>query len=125
MATAPVKVLLVAENTVGFYPLLERLENCGYQCEVTPSCEDGARLVAEAPFDVALCSVGTQNLAPLLSAVQSSSSSLFRYLLVQDGCWWVPSVLRGEPCSDAPAFRDSELPAALAQIVNHVHHYAV
>ncbi len=40
--------------------------------------------------------------------------------LVEDGCWWVPTVARGEPCSCAPAFRDAEFANALDTMVKEV-----
>jgi hypothetical protein len=54
MATARLRVLLVAESGTGFSPLLERLENFGCQCQLVPSCIEGARLVEDTFFDLVL-----------------------------------------------------------------------
>jgi len=112
-ADRPVKVLLVGGSSVGFSPLSEQLEKSGYQCRFVGTCLDGARLIARSSFDLVLCSGRMKGFQLLLSAVRRSSASLFRYLLVEDGCWWVPTVLRGEDCSRAPAFRDREFASAL------------
>jgi hypothetical protein len=117
MATAPVRVLLVAENGKGFSPLQERLEDSGCQCQVASSCLDGAQLIAQKPFDLVVCSDRAEDFGSLLDAARSSSASLFRYLLVEDGCWWVPSILRGRRCSRAVAFRDREFSEALDQLI--------
>ena len=117
MDTAPVRVLLVAESGTGFSPLLERLENFGWECQLVPSCLDGARLVEEISFDLVLCSARSENFQSLLIAARSSSASLIRYLMVEHGCWWVPTIVRGEPCSRAVAFRDSEFPGELYKLI--------
>lgn len=116
----PVKVLLVGGSNIGFSPLSERLEGSGYKCEFVTTCLDGARLVARKSFDLVLCSGRMKGFQLLLSAARRSSASLFRYLLVEDGCWWVPTVLRGETCSRAPAFRDAEFANALDTMIKEV-----
>jgi hypothetical protein len=118
--TWPVRVLLVGGSNIGFSLLSERLEKSGYHCEFVATCLDGARLIARASFDFVLCSGGTKGFQLLLSAARRSSASLFRYLLVEDGCWWVPTVLRGESCTRAPAFRDAEFANALDTMVKEV-----
>jgi len=115
-----VNVLLVGGTNIGFSPLSESLEKSGYHCEFVATCLDGARLVARASFDLVLCSGRTKGFQLLLSAARRSSASLFRYLLVEDGCWWVPTVLRGESCTRAPAFRDAEFANALDTMVKEV-----
>jgi CheY-like chemotaxis protein len=119
-ADRPVKVLLVGGSSVGFSPLSEQLERSGYQCRFVATCLDGARLIARASFDLILCSGRMRGFQLLLSAVRRSSASLFRYLLVEDGCWWVPTVLRGEDCSRVPAFRDTEFASALDTMANEI-----
>ena len=117
--TQPVRVLLVGGSNIGFSPLSGRLEKSGYQCQFVTSCLDGARLVARSSFDLVLCSGRMKGFQLLLSAARRSSASLFRYVLVEDGCWWVPTVLRGEPCLGAPAFRDAEFANALDTMVTY------
>jgi len=116
----PVEVLLVGGSSIGFSPLSERLEKSGYNCQFVSTCLDGARLIARASFDLVLCSGRMKGFQVLLSAARRSSASLFRYLLVEDGCWWVPTVLRGEECSRAPAFRDTEFANALDTMVKEI-----
>ena len=119
-AGRPVRVLLVGGSSVGFSPLSEQLERSGYQCRFVSTCLDGARLIARASFDLVLCSGRMKGFQLLLSAVRRSSASLLRYLLVEDGCWWVPTVLRGEDCSRAPACRDTEFASALDTMANGI-----
>jgi CheY-like chemotaxis protein len=113
-------VLLVVESATGLSPLLQRLEDFGCQCQLAASCLDAAQRITQTSFDVVLCGDQTKNFPSLLNAVRSSSASLFRYLLVEDGCWWVRAICQGEPCSDAPAFRDREFSEALDQMSKSV-----
>ena len=118
MDTATVRVLLVGESQTGFSSLLQRLQKSGCQCHFVASCFDGARLVAHASFDLILCSGQMNGFQVLSNAARGSSASLFRYLLVEDGCWWVPAVLRGEQSAGAPALRPSEFARALDALVS-------
>lgn len=119
-AERAIKVLLVGGSSVGFSPLSEQLEKSGYKCRFVSTCLDGARLVARASFDLVLCSGRMKGFQLLLGAVRRSSASLFRYLLVEDGCWWVPTVLRGEDCLRAPAFRGTEFASALDTMAKEI-----
>jgi hypothetical protein len=112
-----VRVLLVGESRIGFSCLLERLQKGGCQCHFTASCVEGAHLVADSSFDLVLCSGQMDGSQDLISAVQGSNATLFRYVLVEDGCWWVPAVLQGEQCAGAPALRPSEFAKALDTMV--------
>jgi hypothetical protein len=49
----------------------------------------------------------------LLSAAKNSGATLFRYILVEDGCWLLPTLIAGEPCLSAPALREAELSEVL------------
>lgn len=117
MYAATARVLLVGENEIGFSSLLHRLEKNGCQCRFTTSCFEGARLVVDSSFDLVLCGGQMNGSQDLISAVLGSTSTLFRYVLVEDGCWWVPAVLRGELCTGALALRPSEFAKALDTIV--------
>lgn len=117
VASRPVRVLLVGGGSVGNWPFAERLEQSGYHCECVATCLDAAHLMADGLFDLALCSVRMKGFELLRSAVSHSSTSLFRYVLVEDGCWWLPTVLRGESCLNAPAFRGTEFAGALDTMI--------
>jgi len=119
-ARRPVRVLLIGAGSVGCWPFSEHLEESGYHCEYVPTCLEAARLIAQGSFDLTLCSVRVKGFELLLGAVRHSLSSLFRYVLVEDGCWWVPTVLRGESCPSVPAFRGTEFAGALDTMIREV-----
>jgi hypothetical protein len=116
MGSVPIQVLLVGENGMRCSSLAERLKQYGCECRAVSGCLDGARLVSRDSFDLVLCSGRLKGFQTLVAAARSSSASLFRYLLVEDGCWWVPTVFHGDRCSRAPAFRDAEMAKVLDAI---------
>jgi hypothetical protein len=117
MRVATVSVLLVGDSEEEFSSLLQPLEKRGCQCQFVPSCLDAGGMVAQASFDLVLCSSQIKGFQTLLDAACRSSASLFRYFPVEDGCWWVPVAVRGERCLDAPALRPSEFAKALDAMV--------
>jgi hypothetical protein len=104
MATVPVKVLLVGESGLEFSGLTEQLEKYGCECESVSGCVDGAQLVRRTSFDLVLCSGRMKGFQALVSAALHSSASLFRCLLVEDGCWWGPGRLPGQTVLACPGF---------------------
>ena len=109
MDTGTVRVLLVGESEGQFSPLVAHLRACGCECQVVSSPLNGAGLVLSgASFDLVLCSVEMRDCQGLIAAVLGSSTDLFRYLPVEDGCWWVPTVHQGTLCAGAPALRAGE-----------------
>ena len=111
MDTGNMRVLLVgAEAGLSF--LCARLHKAGCLCQVAPTSAEGARLLSRRLFDLVLCSIDVDGYDVLADAVLNSSASLFRYLPVEDGCWWVSAVVRGERCT-GKAFRPAEFLKAL------------
>ena len=117
MDAATVRVLLVGESRAGYSSILQRLQKSGCQCQFAASCKEGARMVGDASFDLVLCGSQMDGSQNLIRAVAGSSASLFRYVLVEDGCWWVPAILQGESCASAQALRPREFTKVLDSIV--------
>ncbi|MBZ5529022.1 MAG: hypothetical protein LAN71_14130 [Acidobacteriia bacterium] len=113
----PVRILLVGESPMGFSYLSQRLEKRGCECCVAYSNYDGARLFREHPFDLVLCCGSREGIESLVTSIIGSSASLYRSHRVEDGCWWLPAVLRGEACTGAPAFQPGEFMKVLDQVV--------
>lgn len=107
------KVLLIGESEAGSLSLLSCLRRSGWQCQVATSCRQAVRLLADGSFGLVLCSVDFSGTGWLIATILGSSVSLFRYLPVENGCWWVPTVLRGERCLGALALRPNEFSKTL------------
>lgn len=118
----PVRILLVGESPMGFSYLSQRLEKRGCECRVAASNFDGARMFREHPFDLVLCCGSRAGIEALVTSIIGSSASLYRSHRVEDGCWWLPAVVRGEPCTGAPAFQPGEFMKVLDQVVDTLRH---
>jgi hypothetical protein len=46
-----------------------------------------------------------------------SRATIFYTFPVENGCWWLPALLRGEDCHGAPAFRRKEFPQELERLL--------
>ena len=46
-----------------------------------------------------------------------SRATIFYTFPVENGCWWLPALLRGEDCHGAPALRRKEFPQELKRIL--------
>ncbi len=116
MDAATVRVLLVGESKSGYSSIIRHLEKSGCQCQFANSCSQGAGLAAGSSFDLVLCGSQMDGSQELIGAVIDSRATLFRYVLVEDGCWWVPAVLQGKYCPDAPAMRPRQFTGVLDSI---------
>ena len=53
----------------------------------------------------------------LASELIGSKASIFYTFPVENGCWWLPTLRRGQDCHGAPAFRRNEFPFELERIL--------
>jgi hypothetical protein len=53
----------------------------------------------------------------LVSELVGSEASIFYTFPVENSCWWLPTLHRGEDCHGAPAFRRNEFPFELERIL--------
>jgi len=103
-----VRVLMVGKSETGFSSIKEYLHKLDCHCEFAPSCSHGARLAEQGSFDLILCDVEMEDFQAMVGTALGSPGSAFRFLLVEDGCWWVPTVLMGEQCVGVSALRPFE-----------------
>jgi hypothetical protein len=54
----------------------------------------------------------------LSAELAGSEVSLFYTFPVEEGCWWLPALRRGQNCHGAPAFRRNEFPLELKRILH-------
>ena len=116
-----VRVLLVGKSEAGLSSVKEHLRKLGCHCEFAPSCSYGAGLAMQGSFDVILCDVEMEDFQAMVGTALRPPGSVFRYFAVEDGCWWVPTVLMGEPCVGASALRSNEFAKELDKQVLLAH----
>jgi len=120
MSPKPVRVLLLGASAKGISFLLQRLEKRGCDCYMATSTSEAARLSVEHVFDLVLCTGHAEGIDAFAASLIGSPTSLFRCYPVEDGCWWLPAVRRGERCPGAPALRPSDFASALDRIVEEI-----
>jgi len=117
MDSNPARALMVGEHPKGFSFLQQRLENRGCQC-VTAAGPEAIRIIGQQRFDVVLCVSMMRGIDALAASLVGSHGSLYCSHLLDDGCFWLPMVVRGVKCSGAPALRPSEFTTVLDGILN-------
>lgn len=118
-AIACPSVLLVGRNGSWGTSVLRSLEK--FECQlafvapqlVTP---DYAR---NGAYNLILLdsSVSPEQRRQLSSELVSTQISIFYTFPVENGCWWLPTLHRGQNCYGAPAFRRNEFPHELERIL--------
>lgn len=119
MPAERVDVLLVGDSARNASNLHEHLKRHGcFLCYAT-SCKEAVELFKTRAFDLVLSefmlSDGTAyQLMPLL---RGSETTMFFSNAVEDSCWWMNAILRGEDRSHDPGMRPREFRVLLDQIL--------
>jgi hypothetical protein len=71
--------------------------------------------VRKGAFDLILLdsTVSPEQRRQLVSELTGSNVSVFYTFPVENGCWWLPTLRRGQDCHGTPAFRRNEFPYEL------------
>jgi hypothetical protein len=108
-------VLLVGRNGSWGTVILKSLAK--FQSELSFIAPDAVTLkyVKKGGFHVILLdsTVSPQQRRQLASGLIGSEASIFYTFPVENGCWWLPALRRGQDCHGAPAFRRNEFPIEL------------
>jgi hypothetical protein len=100
-----IQVLLIRKGQNGHSPLSNRLARRGCACLFAASHQQAGALLANHDCDLVLGPIRLDgdSLYPLIGRLHGSRTTLFYYLNVEDGCWWLPAVWLGANCFGAPA----------------------
>ena len=116
------RVLLLGKNMegIGAFELRLRAQEC--KCKVAFSSEDGCRMLDYEPFDLILGEFEANKGAfpKQIGVAIASRASLYYCLAVQDTFWWLPAVLKGNPCLGAAGLRPAEFSAVLDEKLKEV-----
>ena len=72
-----------------------------------------------AAFDLILLdsTVTAEERRRLAAALLGSKTSIYYAFPVENGCWWLPALRRGEDCHGSAAFRRKEFPGELESVL--------
>jgi hypothetical protein len=118
-AVSSPSILLVGRNGSWATSVLKSLAK--YGCEmsfVTPKAAT-SKYVRNGAYDLILLdsTVAAEQRRQLVAELVGSHSSVFYTFPVENGCWWLPTLRRGQGCHGAPAFRRSEFQLELERIL--------
>ena len=112
-------VLLVGKNSSWGTLLLRYLEKFRSELSLASPRTVTSEYVRKGGFDLALLdsTVAPEHRRQLASGLVGSGVSIFYTFPVENGCWWVPTLRRGQDCHGAPAFRSNEFQFELMRIL--------
>lgn len=113
-------VLLVGRNGSWGTSVLRSLEKLGTELSFVAPQSLTAEFVKDRGFQLVLLdsSVPAEQRRRLALELTGSETSVFYTFPVENGCWWLPTLRRGQNCHGAPAFRRAEFPHELEHILS-------
>lgn len=122
MKNGDIRVLLLGESTNNFHHLQKSLERRRCLCRRVQSYEEAYRALAEETPDIVLSAIPPQPgaISSLAERLTGSKASFYYAYPVENGCWWMPALHRGERCFGAPAMRPSKFAGVIDQVVEEI-----
>lgn len=120
MSQAAVRVLLLGECARGSFHLLWHLEQRGCRCWFATSAKEALELFHQYKFQLILSTSPVRQATQMISLLGRSNCSVFYAYPVEQGCWWLPLMNRGQECFGAPALRPNEFACALDQELERI-----
>jgi hypothetical protein len=102
--------------------LAKRVEERGCSCEFADTYHQACILLGCRNFDLLLSPVkmGESSMLPLMKMLRGSRSTAFYYQVVEDSCWWLPAISRGQVCFGQNALRPSEFIPILDKAIDEL-----
>lgn len=127
MKSKRIQVLVIGECARTPSHLAKRVEECGCACEFADTFHEALMLLECHNFDLLLSPVkmGESSMLPLMKMLRGSRSTAFYYQVVEDGCWWLPAISRGQVCFGQNALRPSEFIPILDKTIDELRSGAV
>jgi hypothetical protein len=112
-------VLLVGKSGSWGTLLLRYLERFRSELSLAAPRTVTSEYVRKGGFDLVILdsTVTPEHRRQLACELVGTEVSIFYTFPVEHGCWWVPTLRRGQDCHGAPAFRSNEFPFELMRIL--------
>jgi hypothetical protein len=114
-------VLLVGRNGSWGTSVLRSLEKFRSELSFAAPQTVTPEFVRKGGFNLILLdsTVSPEQRKRLVSELIGSEVSIFYTFPVENGCWWLPTLRRGQDCHGTPAFRRNEFPFELERILRN------
>lgn len=116
MSNGCVSVLLLGESESRLFYLRQQLVSRGRRCSFARSTNEGVALFGRHCFQLILSTTPLHHADALLTELGDSAYTVFYCYPVEDGCWWLPVVRRGQICFGAPGLRPREFAGVLDEM---------
>jgi hypothetical protein len=115
-------VLLVSESPSSFHQLQRSLERRHCRCLRAQSYEEAHQLLGEVTPEIVLSAIPPQPgaISSLTRRLDGTKASFYYAYPVENGCWWMPALHRGEQCLGAPAMRPAKFAGLIDQVVEEI-----
>lgn len=112
-------VLLVGRNGSWGTSVLRSLEKVRSELSFAAPQTASPEFVRKGGFNLILLdsTVSPEQRRQLAAELIGSKVSIFYTFPVENGCWWLPTLRRGQNCHGTPAFRRNEFPLELERIL--------
>src|SRR5271169_3011306 len=119
VAVSSPNVLLVGRSGSWGSLVLRSLEKIGSELSFAAPQNVTPEYVRKNEYNLILLdsTVPSEQRRQLASELLGSSVSIFYTFPVENGCWWLPTLRRGQDCHGAPAFRRREFLCELERIL--------
>lgn len=122
MRDEEIRVLLVGQSPTNFLRLQNSLERRHCRCERARSFDEALQILENETPDIVLSATihrpgGAFSITDRLAG---TGASLFYAYPVEDGCWWLPAIERGERCFGSPAMRPRKFASVLSRMVREI-----
>jgi hypothetical protein len=117
-AVSCLNVLLVGRSGSWGTPVLKSLERLRSEISHATPHQVTAEYVKRGGFNLILLdsTVPPGQRKELSTELVGSRTTIFYTFPVENGCWWLPALRRGEDCHGSPAFRRTEITFELERI---------
>jgi hypothetical protein len=114
-----IRVFLLGESPGGFHFLRKSLERRHCRCRMFDSYEEAQRLLDQEMPDIVLSAIPPRPgaIVSMTDHLAGTRASFYYACPVENGCWWLPALHRGERCFGAPAMRPAKFSGLLDQVV--------
>lgn len=121
------RVLLIVEHAQGSSHLASRLEKRGCECRLATSSQEVFLMLRDHTFDLILGATSLRDgtLHSMMDLLEGSGTNLFYSYAVEDGCWWLPALRRGQKCFGSPALRPNEFVRLLDETIKEIQGDAI
>jgi hypothetical protein len=115
-------VLLIGETPQGSSHLAKRLQRSGFECGFAFSHEEACSLLMAQGFDLVLSPLRMPggSAFSLVALLEGSTSTLFYFEAVENGCWWLPALRNGRNCFGSSALLPSEFVPLLDEVIDQI-----